>query len=146
MINEVKFNGELYAIILSHRFDKAGLHFLTPNEFTQQLAYIHHPAGKVIQPHIHNPIPRTVEYSCEVLFVKKGRVRVDFFDNQQLYLESRILETNDTILLMKGGHGFEALDDLEMIEAKQGPYAGEKDKVKFTASLPKELKYGSDKF
>jgi hypothetical protein len=32
------------------------------------------------------------------------------------------------ILLATGGHGFEVLEEIEMIEVKQGPYAGDQDK------------------
>jgi len=68
-----------------------------------------------------------------VLIIKRGRLRVDFFDRNQNYLESSILETGDVILLAAGGHGFEALEEIEMIEVKQGPYAGENDKTRFDA-------------
>jgi mannose-6-phosphate isomerase-like protein (cupin superfamily) len=43
-----------------------------------------------------------------------------------------VLEAGDVILLIKGGHGFKVLEDLEMFEVKQGPYAGDEDKIKFT--------------
>ena len=56
--------------------------------------------------------------------------RVDFYDDIQTYLESRILCGGDVILLVSGGHGFEVLEDIEMIEVKQGPYAGDQDKTK----------------
>ena len=35
------------------------------------------------------------------------------------------------ILLIQGGHGFEVLEEVEMIEVKQGPYVGEQDKTCF---------------
>jgi len=35
------------------------------------------------------------------------------------------------ILLAFGGHGFEMLEATEIIEVKQGPYAGEQDKTRF---------------
>ena len=56
---------------------------------------------------------------------------MDFYDSDQCYLESRILEAGDVILLATGGHGFEVLEEIEMIEVKQGPYAGEADKTRF---------------
>ena len=56
---------------------------------------------------------------------------MDFYDSDQCYLESRILEAGDVILLATGGHGFEVLEEIEMIEVKQGPYAGEVDKTRF---------------
>jgi hypothetical protein len=41
------------------------------------------------------------------------------------------LQTGDVILLIQGGHGFEMLEETEIIEVKQGPYAGEQDKTRF---------------
>lgn len=131
MLEQVSSNGLLLAIIMRSTFSKPGIHFLTPNEFSQQLAYMQHPAGKIIEPHVHNPVQREVFYTQEVLFLKRGRLRVDFYDDDRTYLESKILEAGDTILLASGGHGFEALEEIEMIEVKQGPYAGDADKTRF---------------
>ena len=126
------------AIIIRRDFCKPGIHFFTPDDFSQQLAYMNHPAGKVIEPHVHNPVPREVHFTQEALFLKRGRLRVDFFDQQQNYLESRTLEAGDVILLAAGGHGFEALEEIEIIEVKQGPYAGEADKTRFSPTKNKE--------
>ena len=62
---------------------------------------------------------------------ENGKIRVDFFDENQSYLESRVLKKGDIILLAKGGHGFEMLEKSEIIEVKQGPYAGDNDKTRF---------------
>ena len=132
MIETLKSGDQLLAVIISNRFREPGIHFFTPNDLSQQLAYMRHPAGKVIDPHVHNPVSRNVHYTQEVLFIKKGKLRVDFYDNSQAYLESRILEEGDVILLATGGHGFEVLEEVEMVEVKQGPYAGDQDKTRFT--------------
>jgi mannose-6-phosphate isomerase-like protein (cupin superfamily) len=131
MVEHITHERELLALILSHKFAESGTHFLTPSDLSQQLAYMHHPAGKIIEPHIHKPAHREVQYTQEVLLIKNGKMRVDFYGEQQQYLESRVLEQGDVILLIKGGHGFEVLEELEMIEVKQGPYLGEQDKVRF---------------
>ena len=89
------------------------------------------PKGHIIEPHRHNLVSREVVQTQEVLFVKSGKVRVDFYNDDQKYIESRILLPGDVILLAAGGHGFEMLEPSEMIEVKQGPYIGEKDKVRF---------------
>ena len=119
------------SIILRATFREPGINFFTKNSVSQQLAFMRHPAGKSIAPHVHNPVPRQIQYTQEVLFIRKGRLRVDFYDTEQHYLESRILEAGDVILLMQGGHGFEVLEEVEMIEVKQGPYVGEQDKTRF---------------
>lgn len=131
MIERIVHDDELLAIIISHKFNETGIHFFTSDDLSQQLAFMRHPAGKMIPPHIHNQVPREVQYTQEVLLLKKGKLRVDFYDSRQVYLESRVLEAGDIILLAGGGHGFEALEEIEMIEVKQGPYAGEHDKTRF---------------
>ena len=132
MIETIKAGDQLLAVIISRDFHEPGIHFFTPNDLSQQLAYMRHPAGKVIEPHVHNPVSRSVHYTQEVLLIKRGRLRVDFYDDSQTYLESRVLHGGDVILLATGGHGFEVLEEIEMIEVKQGPYAGDQDKTRFT--------------
>jgi mannose-6-phosphate isomerase-like protein (cupin superfamily) len=72
-----------------------------------------------------------VSFTKEVLFIKSGKVRVDFYDDNQKYLESFILQQGDVVLLASGGHGFEMIEASEIIEVKQGPYAGDHDKTRF---------------
>ncbi len=140
MIEQIIHEDELLAIIVYHNFDKSGIHFFTPNELSQQLAYMHHPTGKKILPHVHNPIAREVHYTQEVLVIRKGKLRVDFYNEQQQYLQSQILEAGDVLLLIKGGHGFEVLSEVEMFEVKQGPYVGEQDKTRFVGISANEAK------
>lgn len=122
----------MLAFILRTSFYKDGITFFTPSDFSQQLGYMNRPQGYVIPPHVHNPVTREVDYTKEVLFIKSGKARVDFYDDDQTYLESRVLQSGDVILLAFGGHGFEMLEPTEIIEVKQGPYAGEADKTRFT--------------
>ena len=68
------------------------------------------PKGYVIEPHVHNIVQREVKLMKEVLLIRSGKVRVDFYDDDRNYLESRILLKGDVILLALGGHGFEMLE------------------------------------
>jgi mannose-6-phosphate isomerase-like protein (cupin superfamily) len=131
MIERIHYRGSLLALIVPHTYQEPGIHFLTPDDLSQQLAYMRHPTGKVIDAHFHNPVPREVHYTQEVLLIRKGRLRVDFYNQECDYIESRILQAGDTILLVSGGHGFEVLEEVEMIEVKQGPHVGEGDKTRF---------------
>lgn len=131
MIEQIVHDKEVLALILRAGFRAEGIRFFTPDDFSQQLGYMNRPQGYVIPPHVHNAVERSVHYTKEVLFIKSGRVRVDFYDDAQNYLESRILGAGDVILLAFGGHGFEMLEASEMIEVKQGPYAGDADKTRF---------------
>lgn len=128
------------AMIIRNDHDCEGVDFLTPNEYSQQVAYMHHPTGKIIDAHVHNLVHRNVVMTQEVLFIKKGKLRVDFYDDYEDYLESRILEAGDVLLLVSGGHGFKVIEEIEMIEVKQGPYAGDADKTRFAGIQDEEVK------
>jgi mannose-6-phosphate isomerase-like protein (cupin superfamily) len=131
LIERISANGVDMSIIVHAEFREPGIHFFTENTLSQQLAFMSHPTGKLIAPHVHNPVPREVQFTQEVLLIRKGRLRVDFYDAEQHYIESRVLCAGDVILLIQGGHGFAVLEEVEMIEVKQGPYAGEQDKTRF---------------
>lgn len=130
-IGIIKDNNKILAIIIRNDFSTEGLKFFTPDDFSQQLAYMHHKKGKRIKPHFHNAIMREISFTQEVLFLKRGRLKVDLYKNDHSFHSTHILGNGDVILLAGGGHGFEALEDIEMIEVKQGPYTGDKDKKYF---------------
>ena len=123
--------GKLLAVIIYDSYNAPGVNFFTPNELSQQVAHMAHRKGKIIDAHVHNPVHREVLYTQEALFIKSGKLRVDFYDDSRTYLESRLLGAGDVILLVSGGHGFEVVEDLRMIEVKQGPYVDDRDKTRF---------------
>jgi mannose-6-phosphate isomerase-like protein (cupin superfamily) len=127
----VEHDGQMLAMIVRHHFRQPGITFFTENDLSQQMGFMRHPVGKVIEPHVHNHISRSVNYTQEALFIRSGKIRVDFYSDAQRYLFSHVLESGDVILLVSGGHGFEILEEVEMIEIKQGPYAGDRDKTRF---------------
>lgn len=131
MIRRITYEGQILAIIIEAKYKKKGIEFFTPRDFSQQLGYMNHSAGHIIPPHTHNILPREVTLTQEVLYIKKGKVRVDFYNQDQTYLESTIITRGDVILLAAGGHGFEMIEETEMIEIKQGPYLEEQDKIRF---------------
>lgn len=143
MIKKIRFEGKLLAIIIKANYESQGIEFFTPGDFSQQLGYMQRPQGYIIPPHRHNLVPREVTITQEVLLIKRGKVRVDFYDDDQNYLESEVVQKGDVILLAAGGHGFEMLEESEMIEVKQGPYCGEEDKVRFKPIDSENIKMNS---
>ena len=131
MVENILHNGQLISVIIRNQYHAESIKFFTPDDFSQQLAYMNRAKGYIIPPHIHNHVKREVSYTQEVLFIKSGKVRVDYFDDDKNYLESRMLNQGDVVLLAGGGHGFYMCEDSEIIEVKQGPYAGDKDKTRF---------------
>lgn len=131
MFDQITHNNKLLAIIIRADYHREGISFFTPGDFSQQLGYMNRPEGYVIPPHTHNLVERKVDMTQEVLVVRSGKVRVDFYDEERNYLESSVLQSGDIILLAHGGHGFKMLEPTEMVEVKQGPYCGEMDKTRF---------------
>ena len=143
MIEKIFHNDILLSIIIQSGYCSEGIKFFTPDNFSQQLAYMKREKDYVIAPHLHSVHQRHVLITQEVLFIKTGKVRVDFFDDQKNYLKSKILNQGDVVLLAAGGHGFQMLESSEIIEVKQGPYAGEKDKIRFDP-IPNDKIYIED--
>jgi len=131
MIEKIFHNDKLLSIIIKSGYCSEGIEFFTPDDYSQQLAYMNRGKNYVIAPHVHCESQRNVRITQEVLFIKTGKVRVDYYDDQKNYLKSKVLHKGDVVLLATGGHGFQMLEASEIIEVKQGPYTGEKDKIRF---------------
>lgn len=123
-------SGEL-AVILRREFTAEGVHFLTPSHSGQQVGYMRRSQGYVVEAHRHNEIERQLSLTQEVLFIKSGAARIDFYSLPSTYLASAYLYTGDVVILASGGHGLVMLEETEIIEVKQGPHAGELDKTRF---------------
>jgi mannose-6-phosphate isomerase-like protein (cupin superfamily) len=138
---DIVIDEEICAILVRAVYDQPGIRFFTPNEYSQQLASMSYAPGKAIAAHTHNPVRREVSNTQEALFIRRGKLRVDFYDRKRQYRTSRVLGAGDVILLISGGHGFEVLEELNMIEVKQGPYAGDADKTIFPAVASDAVKF-----
>jgi len=144
MVKTISHEGNVLAIIIRASYSSDGIHFFTPQDFSQQLGYMNRPKGYKIPPHSHNEVKREVLLTNEVLFIKSGKVRVDFYQKNEKYLESELLLPGDVILLASESHGFEMLEPSEMIEVKQGPYAGEDDKTIHANLSPDKIIINND--
>ena len=139
-INSV--NGRVLALLLRSpsfpmiREGKASLQFFSEEGDQMQVALMTRPIGEVIAAHWHRPVERKVHGTPEVIFVKKGRLKVTFYNPDETPCAIRQIGEGDVLVLLAGGHGFEVLEEAELFEVKQGPYLGANDKVKFT---PKEI-------
>jgi hypothetical protein len=122
------------ALVVRAGFDEPGTRFLTPPDFTQQLAVMKHPAGTRIRAHAHAPVRRRGVRTQEVVLIRKGRVRATLYSSRRERLCSPVLVEGDIILLCGGGHAFEMLEESVMVEVKQGPYDGPAEKIEFESS------------
>jgi hypothetical protein len=131
MVEKIVHDQIIYAIIIRASYNKEGIEFFSEENYSQQLGYMKRPAGYIIEPHRHNIVSREVLYTQETLFIRQGKIRVDFYNQHNNIIKNTLLFKDDVILLINGGHGFEILEESEIIEVKQGPYIGHLDKERF---------------
>ncbi len=133
MITKIKDKNKLLAIIIKPNYLKRkGIHFFTPNKLSQQVAFMSHKKNHQIKPHIHKKRLKKIYDTNECLFIMRGEMRVDFYNNKKKYLKSKILKKNYIIILVSGAHGFKILKSCQFLEVKQGPYFLGKDKERFS--------------
>lgn len=128
---KIDYNGVELGAIVRSTYHNSGIGFFSEENDGLQLGYMNRPDGHVIVPHTHNKIKREVYYTEEILFIRSGEVRVDFYDDNQQYIESHMVHSGDIVILKGGGHGFKVLERADIFEVKQGPYLGTQDKVRF---------------
>ena len=133
-IEIISHKKQTYAIVIrkNNQFKKKGVNFFTKNSDLIQVGFIKHKKKHLINSHIHIKNRRIINYCTEVLIIKKGKLRVIFYNKRgERINKHKILNTDDVIILFKGGHGFDILEDCKIIEIKQGPYNKKSDKIVF---------------
>lgn len=134
MEERIEHNGKLLALIVRADYTPARTEFITPETFKQQVGFIVYDENKDIEPHIHNEMSRNLKGTSEVLILKEGQARVDFYSQEKEYAESRELFPGDVLILVAGGHGFHFHEHSIFLEIKQGPYIGPEEKERFPSS------------
>lgn len=129
----IERDGVRYAEIIWADSSAVITKFCSPDTSSMQLGIVAHGAGFVEAPHYHKEVTRTIRDLQQVLFVKKGRLLVKFFDATGSFFHQVELKVGDTILLVNGAHSIEMLEDTECLSVKQGPFLGvENDKINIT--------------
>ena len=127
----IENNGTELGSIVRSTYHSSGIGFFSKDNDGLQLGYMNRPDNYVIAPHTHNKIKREVFFTEEILFIRSGMVRVDFYDDNQQYIISHIVRSGDIVILKAGGHGFKVIERADIFEVKQGPYLGAQDKMRF---------------
>jgi hypothetical protein len=110
--------------------DRPLVEFFTPPSDPQQVALIRYPVGHVVAPHVHREHVRFVARTVEVLVVRRGSMALRVYSSRGTLAAELTLLVGDVAVLLAGGHGLTALADLELLEVKNGPYAGSRAKDK----------------
>ena len=121
----------LVAVYIPAEYSAAGVEFVTDPSNSMQLAVMTRPEGEDIESHFHNQSGRIIKDTQEALFLRKGSLAVFLYDQTRVHLATIMMKPGDVILLVSGGHGFKVLEEVDLVEIKQGPYIGPFDKTVF---------------
>tara|TARA_B100000989_G_scaffold278579_1_gene240486 strand:+ start:352 stop:768 length:417 start_codon:yes stop_codon:yes gene_type:complete len=138
MQKEIKNRLEIYdnennllALKLILHLQQNDKEFHTSNEQSLQLGTFNLQKGESLERHVHLENERTIYNTSEVILVTKGKVKVEIFDKNKIFVTEQIINTSELILFFQGGHSFEILEDAKFVEVKQGPYIEGQDKKRF---------------
>jgi len=127
----ITIDKEVVAKIFTYKKKKfKGIKFFTSNNLNMQVGLMVHNKNHIIKPHIHLNRKKTIKHMSEFLIIFSGKLKVFFYNKKKNRKKSVILNKKDMILLLSGGHGFKAIKKVEMLEIKQGPFNGDKDKLR----------------
>lgn len=130
-VENVTWHDQFIATIVRHHFCPDQTTFVTPDAYYQQTGFVVYPKGGEIKRHEHLPIQRHLIGTPETILVKKGLVEADLYALDQTPIGTWTLQEGDLIILAGGGHGFRCKEDTVLLEIKQGPYTGLKEKNHF---------------
>jgi hypothetical protein len=117
------------AILIRADESVSEIEFFSPSDFSQQIGLMTRPAGYKVPAHVHNLVERKIEHTQEVLMIRRGSCEVILFNELNIVSDKIYLEVGDVILLAHGGHEINMTTECEILEVKQGPYAGNMDKT-----------------
>jgi len=126
----IEYGGKRFAEIIRKDVQTDTTKFFSPAESSLQFGLLAHKAGFTEKPHFHKPIKRLIDDLQQMFVVQKGKVLVQFFADSGDLLGEATLEEGDSILLIQGAHAIKAIEDMQCLSVKQGPFLGnENDKA-----------------
>lgn len=121
----IEKDGVLIAQIITGDDWTEGLSFFTEDKDFLQVATWKYRSGKHLKAHSHKISQRQVARTNEMLFVRQGKIKAVFYDEQDTAIAQRILGAGSIVIIYAGGHGYDILEDSTyVLEVKNGPYPG----------------------
>ena len=101
-IEWIKCGEQVLAVIIPNEYEPENSEFITPSSYRQQVGFIVYPEEGMIQPHLHHELQRKLLGTSEVLLVKKGRCRVDFYLEDKTWALESYGEQDSLQAVLKG--------------------------------------------
>ena len=126
----LEYDGVKLGVLIQAADRRKGLTFYSEESDFLQAGIWVYDKHKKLAAHIHNEVRREIDRTQEVIYVEQGKVKVFIYSEDEKLVEELILEKGDIAIFLRGGHGYEILEDnTHVLEIKNGPYVGaEKDR------------------
>ena len=122
MLEVIKNKSEIISIIIRKKYKRKKSTFITPGNLDFQIGYLKKKQNTFISTHYHLEQNKNIKTTFEVLFIKKGKIKVSIYNLKRKFICNKMLKSGDIIMLGKCAHGFKVINDCDMIEIKQGPF------------------------
>ena len=126
MIEEVKSDGKLVALIVGTADIECGTHPVTDPRFSLQLLMMKRKAGHMFDKHTHEIMDRSTSILQEAIVVTKGALRITICSREGKDISVHDISSGKCLFLADGGYGIEVLEDAEFFEFKNGPHTEDK--------------------
>jgi len=120
--------------------DAAETTFVSPDSFPLQVGLLVFGPGREVKRHRHAMIGRQIPFTCEVLIVTAGSLEffVWDYDHPDKLLSNGVATTGEILLFGRVAHSFRSRGEARVLEVKQGPYLGPRDKEMLDAGTGSE--------
>ena len=139
MIKLIKDNGITYAKIIRSSYQTNDTQFFTDEKDELQLGYIVYPKNHKTGAHYHNHLNKETNRTDEILIVKNGSARVDFYNLKGEYIKSCEIFKDDILIIHQGGHNILFYEDTKVLAIKSGVYEKEHSKTRMIGTNNSEL-------
>ena len=130
---EIYFNNVKIAKILNSKHLDDGLTFFTEDDNTIQIGSWKYKKNKILPAHYHNTFKRESFVTQEAVYVVKGKIKCEIYEENGNFISSHILSKGDLMIQFSKAHQYIMLKDSIVLEFKNGPYFGaEKDRTRIS--------------
>lgn len=124
-MKEIFSDGKAIARHITGNDMKTGLNFYSNDEEFIQAGVWNYDKGKNLNAHIHNKVERSIDRTCEVLFVISGSIEASIYDENETLIDTLQVMKGEILVLLACGHGYRILEnETKVLEVKNGPYPG----------------------
>jgi len=119
-----KHNRQVVGILI-RKFNN-GVTPITKETESLQVLTLKHKKGVSVKPHTHVPKKRMTGSLQECLVVRKGKIKIDLYTTNKKLFASVFVKVGEAFLFVSGGHAVTVIEDAEIFEIKNGPFANDK--------------------